>query len=339
MLSSLFTGIKKKFDPDAPIHPPAGSSSTANTQDDGDGGQPTSLAKPNKPIQTSYVFNEVPIPPDFLTVDAPDLKPLTVTHIDWPKTKIPEYDGYFAVVLDNVISPSECATLLSLAEASVPESHKTPTPSGKDKGDVLSSWGPALVNMGMGFEVLLPHYRNSDRIIWDQQEVVDRLWERCLRAEGLKDQLSVIENQPKVTGTERNKTLAGARWEFKQVNKRMRFLKYGRGQFFKRTSTFFPPLNLVPLLAVCPFSYKYTRITCLPHLPDITIVKYDWLQYHTPYRTDIKNSTLRLSLRRILPRRQDPQDAFHNSSLPERLPAGSWQVSRSHRWGDFIPLP
>ncbi|KAM7186073.1 hypothetical protein V8F20_011544 [Naviculisporaceae sp. PSN 640] len=228
MLGSLF-GIKKKFDPDAPINPPAGSSS--NTQDNS--GQPTSVAKPNKPIQTSYVFNDIPIPPDFLTVDAPDLKPITITHIDWPKTKIPEYDGSYAVVLDNVISPSECATLLKLAEASVPQSHKTPTPLGKGKGDELSSWGPALVNMGMGFEVLLPEYRNGDRIIWDQQEVVDRLWERCIRAEGLKDQLAVVENQPKVTGIERHRAFGDARWEFRQVNKRMRFLKYGKGQFFK----------------------------------------------------------------------------------------------------------
>lgn len=233
MLSSLFSGIKKKFDPDAPIHPPPTNSQndpSTTTTTTTTTGQSTGTAKPNKPIQTSYVFNDVPIPPDFLTTDPPDLKPITITTLDWPKTQIPEYEGYYAAVLDNVISPSECEALLKLAEASVPDSHKTPGPD-----DKLSSWGPALVNMGMGFEVLLPHYRNSDRIIWDQQEVVDRLWERCLRAEGLRERLGgVIENQPMVTGTERNKSFGDARWVFKSVNKRMRFLKYGSGQFFKR---------------------------------------------------------------------------------------------------------
>ncbi|KAK4219553.1 hypothetical protein QBC37DRAFT_272332 [Rhypophila decipiens] len=223
MLSSILGWGKKKFDPDAPIRPSGSKESDKVTP------QPTSAAKPNKPIQTLYDFNDVPIPSDFLTVDPPDLQPLTLTPIDWSKTAIPEREGYYAVVLDNVLSPSECTALLNLAEQSVPEHHKTPS----DDGQTLSSWGPALVNMGGGFEILIPHYRNSDRIIWDQQEVVDRIWERCLRAPGLRERLAVIENEPRLTGTERNFRLADARWEFRKVNKRMRFLKYGGGQFFK----------------------------------------------------------------------------------------------------------
>ncbi|KAK3326412.1 oxidoreductase domain-containing protein [Apodospora peruviana] len=186
--------------------------------------KPSKDALPNKPIQTSYVSNAVPIPADFLTTDPPDLiKPITLSPVDWPATKLPEYDGHYAVVLDNVISPSECEVLLRLAEASVPDSHKTGQ----------SSWGPALVNVGMGFEVLIPDYRNSDRIIWDQQEIVDRLWQRCLKAEGLEKKLKVIENEPGITGKTRWGGKAGTRWEFRRVNQRMRFLKYGGGQFFK----------------------------------------------------------------------------------------------------------
>ena len=224
MLSSLFGNIKKKFDPEAPIHsaPPPDPSTP----------QPVSAAQPNKPLQTSYVSNDVPIPASFLTTDPPDLQPITITPINWPSTKLPEYEGLYAVLLDNVISPSECEALLQLAEASVPDSHKTP-----GNGGELSSWGPALVNMGMGFEVLLPKYRNSDRIIWDQQELVDRLWERCLRAEGLGERLAVIDNEEGITGWKRKGE--SQKWKFLRVNQRMRFLKYGGGQFFKREFAFY----------------------------------------------------------------------------------------------------
>lgn len=220
MLSSLFGNIKKIFNPEAPIR-------SAPQPDASSSPQPVSAAQPNKPIQTSYVSNDVPIPPSFLKTDPPDLSPITITHVNWPSTKLPEYEGHYAVVLDNVISPSECEVLLKLAEASVPDLHKTPIEGGK-----LSSWGPALVNIGMGFEVLLPKYRNSDRIIWDRQDIVDRLWGRCLRAEGLKERLGVIENEEGITGWKRKGE--SQRWEFRRVNQRMRFLKYGSGQFFKR---------------------------------------------------------------------------------------------------------
>lgn len=221
MLSKLFGKKQHKFDPEAPIHP--------THQPDISSPQPATAAKANKPIKPSYISNDVPIPPSFLTVDPPDLKPITITPVNWPSTALPEYAGHYAVVLDNVISPSECEELLKLAEASVPESHKTP---GKEGAGELSSWGPALVNMGMGFEVLLPEYRNSDRIIWDREEIVERLWERCLRAQRLGERLGVIEDEEGITGWKRKGE--SQRWEFRRVNRRMRFLKYGGGQFFKR---------------------------------------------------------------------------------------------------------
>ena len=69
------------------------------------------------------------------------------------------------------------------------------------------------------------------RIIWDDQEIVNRIWDRCLLAEGLGKELERIEKQPGVQGE-----LAadrGMKWKMVRVNERMRFLKYGPGNYFK----------------------------------------------------------------------------------------------------------
>jgi hypothetical protein len=179
---------------------------------------------PGVPMTVIYDSNKVEIPADFMTTEPHDARPVTLTVIDWKKTVLPENDQLYAVVLDNVLSQSECDQLLKLAESSVP------TYLYSKNG--TNPWRPALVNVGRGREVLEPDYRNSDRIIWDQQEIVDRLWERCLLAPGLREQLAVMENGSPVLG--HMKKGATIKWEFRRLNKRMRFLKYGAGQFFRR---------------------------------------------------------------------------------------------------------
>ncbi|KAK4138860.1 hypothetical protein BT67DRAFT_446864 [Trichocladium antarcticum] len=180
-----------------------------------------------RPIKTAYLSNAVPLPPTFLTgPDPPDARPITAAPIDWTTTPIPEYDGLYAVVLDHVLSPAECAALLRLAEASVPA-------DGQLRNGADDAWGPALVNVGGGFEVLEPEYRNSDRIVWDCQAVVDRLWARCLRAEGVRERFALVAAaEEKVVGRKSRKGGEGV-WRFLRVNERMRFLRYGKGGFFR----------------------------------------------------------------------------------------------------------
>ncbi|KAK5652932.1 hypothetical protein OQA88_9411 [Cercophora sp. LCS_1] len=171
-------------------------------------------------VQVKYEARDVPIPDDFLTKDPSDARPITVKVIDWSKTVLPEYDGLYAAVLDNVLSPSECDTLLRLAEESVSDRGKTGT----------RTWRPALVNIGGGWETLHKDYRNSDRIIWDQQVVMDRLWARCAKAEGIREKLAVVTEEDRPRGKRQKKNV---RWEFNRFNERMRFLKYEGGQFFR----------------------------------------------------------------------------------------------------------
>ncbi|KAJ3497453.1 hypothetical protein NLG97_g1887 [Lecanicillium saksenae] len=171
----------------------------------------------SRPIaqRTHYTSKAVNISSSFLR-STPETA-ITFKHISFADSELPEYDGCFAVLIDNVLAPWECAMLLSLAEESVPD-----VPPGQ------SPWRPALVNMGGGFEAPVTDYRNSDRIIWDSQDVVDRVWQRCLQARGDGESIEMLLNK-----TPGEKQSWGGDWKFERLNERMRFLKYTHGQFFK----------------------------------------------------------------------------------------------------------
>ena len=176
------------------------------------------------PVQMTYESKEVDIPDDYLRTDPPDAQPITFSQIEFEKTTLPQYKGGQAFVLDHVLSPSECTKLIELAESSVLD---------KDRGPDGTAWNPAMVNVGGGFEVLVPEYRNSDRIIWDTQEIADRLWARIVRVPEIQESKVLSFRNGDLLGT-RSKESKGkrTRWDFERANKRLRFLKYGPGQFF-----------------------------------------------------------------------------------------------------------
>ncbi|OAR01887.1 hypothetical protein LLEC1_08061, partial [Akanthomyces lecanii] len=92
-----------------------------------------------------------------------------------------------------------------------------------------------LVNMGGGYEAAVTDYRNSDRIIWDSQTVVDRVWERCLQARGGGEGESMgqmLSRPPEGRKARKRSKSCGGEWKFERLNERMRFLKYTEGQFF-----------------------------------------------------------------------------------------------------------
>lgn len=230
----------------------------------------------NKPIKVEYFSKEVPLPDDFLppVPTASDAQPMTMTPVDWKTTKLPEYDGRYAVVVDNVLSQSECDELIRLAEASVERvrlGDDNATAVGGQNGPAQQQerhnfpdpWRPAMINAGGGYEVLDTTYRHSDRIIWDSQDVVDRLWARCMQGDvgaALRERLAVLQ------GNEGHKVVGGykekgeewtQRWEMRRLNRRMRFLRYGPGQFFKRESCLEP---FFPLLLLADWStLKYVN--------------------------------------------------------------------------------
>ncbi|KAK0650027.1 hypothetical protein B0T16DRAFT_139288 [Cercophora newfieldiana] len=173
-------------------------------------------------IRVDYKSRAVAVPDDFLIATPPDARPIIAREIAWRDTDLPEYEGRFATVLDHVLSPSECDALVRMAEDSVANRGKSGT----------RTWSPALVNIGGGREMLDKEYRNSDRIVWDNQEVMNRLWARCTAAEGLRGRLAEVVEQPTLRMRMRGMQ-EGNKWVFERLNERMRFLKYGPGQFFR----------------------------------------------------------------------------------------------------------
>ena len=173
------------------------------------------------PVQTSYTSNLVEIPEDFLRPQAPDQwYPVTIRKIDFTAEGLPEYAAASAWILENVLSPRECAESLNLAEASA------------QSGANGDKWRPAMVNMGGNYEIMAADYRNSDRIVWDQPEVMARIIDRCFQAEGLKEQLSEVVGNESCLG--KRAADVKERWIFTRPNERMRFLRYTAGQFFQR---------------------------------------------------------------------------------------------------------
>lgn len=171
---------------------------------------------------------------------------IQVQRIDFTKTPLPEYEGLYAVVLDNAFTKVECDHLIRAAEART---------NGK--------WEQAMVNVGMGQQKLITDARNCGRIIWDDSDIVLRIWNRVKEC---VPEIWFLKGMASVTGygpVKRGEILAMTR-----LNERMRFLKYTKGQYFRRE-----PNRHLDLL-VCDYT------DCLAHC-DGSYVTANEISYYT----------------------------------------------------------
>lgn len=145
----------------------------------------------------------------------------TVTPIDFASTILNEYSGCYATVLDGILSADECRIFVSLAQATT-----------------NNVWERALVNIGSGRQAEMEDVRKCGRIIWDDQEVVDRLWNRI---KAMLPELQQVVNQPDITGD--GPTKRREIWKMTRLNERMRVLKYTSGEYFKRESSRAVPIG------------------------------------------------------------------------------------------------
>lgn len=151
------------------------------------------------------------LPEDFLLGPGPNVQ---VQKIDFAKTLLSEYQGLYAVILDNVLSKKECDTLVRAAEAHT---------NGK--------WEQAMINIGAGHQRLITEARDCSRIIWDDHAIAAKIW---ARVEKFVPEISQLKNAPKITGT--GPARRGETWQMSRLNERLRFLRYGAGQYFRRMS-------------------------------------------------------------------------------------------------------
>lgn len=155
------------------------------------------------------------VSPDFLSGPVPKIQKIDV---DFRYTELPEYEGRYATVLDNVLTKDECDTLVRAAEA---QSNGT--------------WEQAMVNIGGGAQALYTDTRDCGRIIWDEKNVVERIWSRV---KGSVPEIEYLKGRARVTGN--GPVMRGETWKMTRLNERMRFLKYGEGQYFKRKDYLHP---------------------------------------------------------------------------------------------------
>ena len=145
---------------------------------------------------------------DYLSQPKPDIEKKA---IDFSEIGLPEYQACYACVLDNVLTATECQQLLQAAEA---------TTDGQ--------WEEAMINFGGGRQGLAKDVRDCGRIIWDDRDVVAKIWDRC---RDLVPEIFDLSDQPGITGGYMKK---GRQYEMTRLNERMRFLKYVEGNYFRR---------------------------------------------------------------------------------------------------------
>jgi hypothetical protein len=89
---------------------------------------------------------------------------INASLLDWSTTPLKDdYDGSYLKVIDNFLTPEECAELIALAESD-------------------SEWKQAAVHYGLGVNdnYVNTDYRNSERILRFDHEAAEVLYKRLL---------------------------------------------------------------------------------------------------------------------------------------------------------------
>ena len=108
---------------------------------------------------------------------------------------VPWGRGRTCFTVDGFLTTEECARLIEISEG--------------------CSYEPALVNIGMGRQMLMSDVRKSGRVIIDSPEAVEIIWRRL-------QHLVPSEIVPGVS----------SKWHAVGLNERLRFLKYTPGDYF-----------------------------------------------------------------------------------------------------------
>lgn len=139
----------------------------------------------------------------------------TARIIDFKKTNLGAYEDFFAMVIDNLFTPDECAALLSVVQP--------PTAAG-DK----PSWPPATVTAYNGTQFVDLASRDCGRIIHNSQTLADALLGRILPH--IPPAVARLNNTPEITG--QLAAVNGETWEIARLDSALRFLRYESGQYF-----------------------------------------------------------------------------------------------------------
>jgi hypothetical protein len=153
------------------------------------------------------IAHTIPEPPPAPSPNEP--APIVVHKIDFTAFDLPEYAPRYALVIDNLFTPADCARIVAEAES-----------DGR-------SWQQAVINGATEDQQYLDtSYRNGSRILYDSHRLAGEILEK------LRPHLGDIE-QTKVNPAQHSPRPTGNMGKLTCLNERLRFLKYGPGGFFK----------------------------------------------------------------------------------------------------------
>ncbi|KAL9580581.1 MAG: hypothetical protein Q9212_004411 [Teloschistes hypoglaucus] len=148
------------------------------------------------------------LPRNFLSGLSPNIEKEIINFKD---TELPEYEGYYACILDNVLTAEECTNLIRAAKA-------------RSYGE----WEHAMINTGYGGQQVDPETRSCGRIIWSNQQLVSKIWARC--REHVPEILE-LKDRRDITG--HGFLTQGWTYRMTRLNDSMRFLRYLDGNYFR----------------------------------------------------------------------------------------------------------
>ncbi|OTB04387.1 hypothetical protein M426DRAFT_320758 [Hypoxylon sp. CI-4A] len=167
--------------------------------------------------------------------NSPLRPPVTTTHIDFSQTPLADHYGpYFAMIVDNLLTPEECAEVLASAGADWKTLSKGD--SWRECEQILSvspEWAEAL----------------SERLAMYLPEEVKAL----KKGDALAEHIAGLPNLKASQGA--NKTV----WRLKGANERLSFLRYRPGNHFK------PHCDAL----YSPSDKKKSFLTCQIYLSDM----------------------------------------------------------------------
>ncbi|KAG6357286.1 hypothetical protein INS49_015164 [Diaporthe citri] len=137
----------------------------------------------------------------------------TARLIDFKETNLGLYEDFFAMVIDDLFTPSECAALLSVVQ-----------PAGNSK----PQWPPATVTAHNGTRFVDLASRDCGRIIHESQTLADALLGRILPH--MPPAVASLTNAPGITG--QAAVVNMETWKIARLDSALRFLRYEPGQYF-----------------------------------------------------------------------------------------------------------
>ncbi|KAL1882846.1 hypothetical protein Daus18300_000484 [Diaporthe australafricana] len=149
-------------------------------------------------------------------LSGPAPRSATARLIDFKETNLGLYEDFFAMVIDDLVTPRECAALLSAVQPPAPAA------------DNNKPWPPATVTAHDGSQFVDLMSRDCGRIIHESQALADALLDRILPH--LPPAIVSLRNAPNIAG--QAAVINKETWEIARLDSALRFLKYEPGQYF-----------------------------------------------------------------------------------------------------------